>query len=399
MRILLILRGNYFCGQKQWIIDNKLTPYTIDIEDLRFLAGGYKMLANGFKSLDYRNKNDIFKTLFEFLTLRMQKGEFCVVNAPNADNTTLKDYKDLADKYRYKFFVLNFTQPNLDDIKVRNLSFARHSGIFVPEENLEAIDKALAAEKLGKKYPTLAPNDWRECLYEPRDLNKYQKIHHIGDIQGCYTVLKKALSKLKKDEFYIFLGDYIDRGAENDKVIKFIDKFKDAPNVVLLEGNHERHLIKWANGEESSSREFNENTLHDFRKGKLSREFAKKLYPHFRECLCYEFDGKIVLCTHGGLNFLPQNLAEIAFIPSDTLIWGVGGYDDTAQVAAQFCEKTSENTYQIFGHRNRQKLPVQIATRVFLCEGKVDAGGHLRIVSLSRKGFECKEFRNSVVRR
>lgn len=399
MRTLLILRGNYFNGQKLFLAQNHLEAYTIDLEELRFLAGGYKMLSNGYKSLDFRNAESILRALMDFLQVRMSKGEFCVINAPNANNSLLKEYKDLADKHRYEMFVINFDELSLDECKRKNAELAKLSGIFIPEHILEAIAHSLEKETLPKKYATLRPDEWRACLYKMNNLNAYKKIHHIGDIQGCYSVAQKAVGKLKKDEFYIFLGDYIDRGIENDKVIKWLLKIKDLDNVILLEGNHERHLIKWANGEMSSSKEFNENTLKDFRRGKITPEQAKKLYPHFKECFCYEFDGKIIFCSHGGLNFLPKNPQELSFVCSEDLINGVGTYEESKEIAQQFCQNTKKNVYQLFGHRNRNKLPIQIAERVFLCEGKVDAGGFLRVVSLSKKGFECEEIKNSVFRK
>ena len=399
MRILLILRGNYFNGQKLFLAENNLTPHTLDLEELRFLAGGYKVLSNGYKSLDYRNASSILKTLFDFLELRMNKGEFCVVNAPNANNSLLKEYKTLADKYRYELFIIDFNSLNLEECKEKNLALAHQTGIFIPEHILEAIDYSLEKEKISKKYTVLKPNEWKSCLYKISNLNAYKKIHHIGDIQGCFTVLNKAISKIKKDEFYIFLGDYIDRGIENDKVIKWLLKIKDLDNVILLEGNHERHLIKWSNGEISSSKEFNENTIRDFRRANITPQDTKKLYPYFKECFCYEFDDKIIFCSHGGLNFLPKNLQNLSFIPSEDFIWGIGTYEESKIIVEQFCQNTPKNTYQLFGHRNRHKLPTQIASRVFLCEGKIDAGGFLRVVSLSQNGFECKEFKNLVYRK
>ena len=81
------------------------------------------------------------------------------------------------------------------------------------------------------------------------------------------------------------------------------------------------------------------------------------------------------------------------------MINGVGTYDDSKEIADMFCANTPPYVYQIFGHRNKQKLPTQIASRAFLCEGKVDAGQFLRVVSLSKKGFECKEFKNEVYRK
>lgn len=399
LRILCVLRGNYFNQQKEWLKQNNLLEYTIDLEELRFLAGGYKSLINGFKSLDYSNASEILESLFKFIELRMTKGHFIVVNAPNANNSLLKEYKDLAQKYRYELFIIDFNNLSLQECKQANLNEAQKSGIFVPEHILEAINYALNKEKISKKYKLIKPQDFRSCLYKVKDLNAYKKIHHIGDIQGCFSVLKKAINKIKNDEFYIFLGDYIDRGIENGKVIKWLLKIKEFKNVILLEGNHERHLIKWANKEQASSKEFNENTVKDFKKENITQKDAKQLYPYFKECFLYEYDGKIVFCSHGGINSLPRDLSHVSFIPSYEMINGVGTYDDSKEIADMFCANTPPYVYQIFGHRNRQKLPTQIASRAFLCEGKVDAGQFLRVVSLSKKGFECKEFKNEVYRK
>lgn len=399
MRVLLLLRGNYFNNQKQWLSQNKLQDYTIDLEELRFLAGGYKMLSNGFKSLDYSNASEIISILFQLLELKMSKGEFCVVNAPNANNSLLKEYKSLALRYRYELFVMEFKNLNLKECKKANLATAQKSGIFIPEHILEAIDHALLKEKLSKKIKLISPTQFHTCLYKLADLSAYKKIHHIGDIQGCFSVLKKAFTKIKKDEFYVFLGDYINRGIENAKVIKWLLKLKELENVILLEGNHEKHLIDWAFNQTSSSKEFSENTLKDFKKEKITKEHARALYPHFKECFCYKYKEKIVFCSHGGLNTLPQNLQNLSFVPASEFINGVGSYEESLLIAEQFCKNTPANTYQLFGHRNRQKLPIQLASRAFLLEGKVDSGGFLRVVSLSKKGFECKEYKNTVFKK
>ncbi len=48
------------------------------------------------------------------------------------------------------------------------------------------------------------------------DANKYKDIKVIGDVQGCYTVLMEALSDFNPETLYIFAGDLLDRGIEND---------------------------------------------------------------------------------------------------------------------------------------------------------------------------------------
>ena len=90
----------------------------------------------------------------------------------------------------------------------------------------------------------ISPEEFMDIIkFKALDFSEYKKIHHIGDIHGCYTVLKEYFKDgLKDDELYIFLGDYIDRGIENAKVLKFLLEIYKKPNVILLKGNHEVHL-------------------------------------------------------------------------------------------------------------------------------------------------------------
>ncbi|TKX31847.1 serine/threonine protein phosphatase [Campylobacter aviculae] len=393
MRILLILRGNYYAGQEEFIAQNQLQEYTLDLNFLRLLAGSVKEIANEYKNLNTRDDEKLHKILLNLLEMRMQKGEFCIANIYSQ---TLKNYKELANKYRYEMYVIEF-ETSLEQCFKNNIQKAKHKGFAIPYSLLERTHFLL--EKTSKKYQTLALDNWKKCLYQAPDLSTYKKIHHIGDIQGCYSVLKEYIKKIKEDEYYIFLGDYINRGVENAKVLKFLLKICERENVCLLEGNHENHLIKWANGEISNSKEFNENTLKDFKKEKLTPKDAKNLLPYFKECLYYKFEDKLIFCSHGGVNTLPSDPPQISFIPSYDFIYGVGHYEDSQIIANQFCSFTEKNIYQIFGHRNRKKLPIQIAERVFLCEGKVDNGGYLRVVTLDKESFKCIEIKNHIYRK
>lgn len=75
----------------------------------------------------------------------------------------------------------------------------------------------------------------------------------IGDVHGCINELKKLYEiliteenmDLSKDRL-IFLGDYIDRGIDSRKVVRFIRNLqKENDNVIALMGNHEDMLIKF----------------------------------------------------------------------------------------------------------------------------------------------------------
>ncbi|HBD8865028.1 TPA: serine/threonine protein phosphatase, partial [Campylobacter jejuni] len=83
MRILLVLRGNYYAGQEEFIKNNKLQNYTLDLNALRLLSGSVKNIISEYKILNVKNDEDLSKILLKLLEMRMQKGEFCIINAYN----------------------------------------------------------------------------------------------------------------------------------------------------------------------------------------------------------------------------------------------------------------------------------------------------------------------------
>ena len=87
-----------------------------------------------------------------------------------------------------------------------------------------------ATQKIPSGIKVIKPDELDTIWMRMIDLSEYKKIHHIGDIHGCNTVLQKYLSDnggIKDDEFYIFTGDYIDRGLENADVVKFLISHQD----------------------------------------------------------------------------------------------------------------------------------------------------------------------------
>lgn len=83
MRILLVLRGNYYAGQEEFIKNNKLQNYTLDLNALRLLSGSVKNIVSEYKILNVKNDEDLSKILLKLLKMRMQKGEFYIINAYN----------------------------------------------------------------------------------------------------------------------------------------------------------------------------------------------------------------------------------------------------------------------------------------------------------------------------
>ena len=266
----------------------------------------------------------------------------------------------------------------------------------VPDEVIEKMYSRFETQQVPTGVTVIQPDELDTIWYKPANFDRYNRIHHIGDIHGCNTVLQEYLKDgMHDDELYIFCGDYIDRGIENVEVIKFLFNIMDKPNVILLEGNHERWLWYWAHGGTSQSKEFENVTRRQLEAGGLDTKVARMLYRKLNQCVYYRFGEKTVLVTHGGLSLIPDNLTKVA---SEQMIRGVGRYGDYLDVAATFDQTMPENTYQIFGHRNTEDSPIAMSDRCFNLEGAIEQGGCLRAVVLDADGFHPVMIQNTVFR-
>jgi serine/threonine protein phosphatase 1 len=73
----------------------------------------------------------------------------------------------------------------------------------------------------------------------------------VGDIHGCHDLLTELLGRIAEDaegrqHRLVFIGDYIDRGADSAAVIRTLQRLQAerAGEVVCLKGNHEDLFLK-----------------------------------------------------------------------------------------------------------------------------------------------------------
>ena len=394
MRILLLLRGSAGCGKSTWIQNNGLKQYTLSADDIRLLCQNPVMKTDGTQSISMSNDGTVWKMLFQILEVRMKKGEFTVIDATNSKTSEMNQYKKLCDEYRYRMYCVDFTDIPIEETKRRNLNRPEYKR--VPEEVIDNMYSRFKTQKIPSGIKVIKPDQLSEIWTKRYDLSEYKRIHHIGDIHGCYTVLYEYLAGcggLKDDEFYIFLGDYIDRGIENVEVLPFLITVAEKKNVLLLEGNHERWLRKYANNEISRSRQFELVTKPELEESYITKKAIRKLYRRFAQCAYYEYNGNVYIVTHGGLSTVPENLS---FVATEQMIKGVGNYKDYEEVENTFVKSTPDNFYQIHGHRNVKGLPIQVNDRVFNLEGRVEFGGSLRCVQVDSEGIHTIETKHNI---
>ncbi len=387
MRYLVFLRGIPGSGKSTFVKENRLEPYTISSDEVRLLIKPPVLSVIGQAIISQKINRRVWGLIYSLIKCRMEEGELTILNATNAGNADIAKYRQLVKAYRYEAVCVDFSDIPLKLAKERNTK--RPAYEIVPEAVIEDMYSIISRQSVPSFVRVIKPDEFHEKLqYRITDFSNYRKIHHIGDINGSYTALMKYLAcGLNNNDLYIFLGDYTGKGTGNARVIKFLVSIMCRDNVILLEGDIEKCLCGPAAGEEQMHiSEFTDasHPLRELERAGVTLSDALKLYRKTVPCVYYKFHNKSVLVTHGGLSNLPENLI---FVGTEQMINGVGEPEDASLVAESFNKNTTENMYQIHGHRNPDNLPVENGRTFNLCDGNQN-GGFLRILTLDKEGFK-----------
>ena len=391
MRTLLLMRGAPGCGKSTFIKQMDLEPYTLCADTIRLQYHSTHLNLDGDMCISQQYDNKVWNTLFEILEHRMQLGCFTVIDATNSKTKEMKRYKDLAATYRYRIYVVDMTDVPLDVCIERNAM--RPTYKQVPIEALENIYARFETQDVPSGITVIKPDQVKDIIeYKPVNFNEYKNIHIIGDIHGCFNPLNKFMSEYwSEEDMFIFLGDYLDRGTENAEVFKYLDSLKQFKNVLLLEGNHERWINNWGNDvEDNLSGEFRDYTLPQLRDARISKKDCRNFYRKLAQCAWFTYGDSTYFCCHGGLSSIP--IAQLQLVPTRQMIHGVGRYSDYMECTNWWNDTFDGNKFGIFqfsGHRNIDEVPICATSFTFNLEGRVEFGGDLRVVTLTRDTNDC----------
>ncbi len=397
-----MLRGVQGAGKSTFVEKQQLQPYVISSDCVRLLLASPIISAQGALSINHENENKVWSLIDEILDKRMARGEFIVFDATFQKTRDFSKIIKRAKIYRYEMLCIDFSDISLDTALARNKS--RDHYRQVKDDVIHATYQNIINEPIPEEI-TVVPYhlfDHQKLVdyldIKKIDLNSYKKIHHIGDIQGCFQPLAQYLQDgLQKDEYYIFVGDYLDRGIENDQVMQFIlHTLLPAPNVTLLWGNHETHIHRFAVGEKAVSKEFQDHTLPQLMNIHFSQNQAEQLCQKLVDCFIYEYAQFSCLVTHAGISTVPQHPI---LIPSMQYWKGTGAYEYPVDETFSHVMHDT-NWLQIHGHRNKNFLPVQAAQQSFNLEAQVEYGGYLRVMILHANGaIQVQEIKNNTYRK
>lgn len=403
MRVLMLMRGCPGCGKSTFIEYMGWKPYTVIPDEIRMMVGSLSQNLDGDEGISQSNESYVWDKVYELLNKRFEIGAFTVLDATNSKTEEMSRLKNLAIKYKYRIYLIDMTGIPKEIVRERN-KYRSPAYKVVPDEVIERQYARFKTNKIPNGINVIPFSDMESTAekvdqalqIKPLDLSKYKQIIHVGDIHGCATVLKEAIPEIDPDSFYIFCGDYLDRGLENAEVARIMLSWSQLPNVLLLEGNHEHWLNMYGRGQEIPSKVFREYTQRELLENGIMPNEIHKLYRKCAQMAFYKFDGKIVGVSHGGL----ASLSQFRYTTNTSdYIRGVGKYEDITQIINHANEDMGDSGifYQVCGHRNPYQLPIQNG-QFFLLDGGIENGGSLRMAVLTHDGWETKEFKNTVYR-
>jgi predicted kinase len=364
--------------------------------------GGVVMSPDGRIVINQGNDKRVWEEIERILDEKMSRGEFIIFDATFQRTRDFKLTMQMAIKYRYEVCCVDFSSIPASVAKERNLQ--REAYKQVPDEVITRAYERYDESKIPQDVTVFSYSDFEKSSLIDRlnvklvDLNSYKKIHHIGDLQGCYEPIEKYFANgFKEDEFYIFVGDFLDRGIQNGEVIRWlVNHVMGRPNVVMIWGNHETHIHRYATGQTTVSKEFQHNTLPQLEKVNFTKNEANLLCSKLLDCFVYYYGKVKCLVTHAGIATLPEHLV---LIPSNQFWKSTGTYE--YPVGQAFSDNMVNTDWiQVHGHRNSKLLPIKAASKSYNLEAEVEFGGHQRIMTLTKEGdVEGIEIPNNICRK
>ena len=398
MRKLVILRGAMGCGKSSFIKEHNLERFTLSSDQIRLMFNSPQMNVYYSEEIPQYNNEKVWEILYKILEERMKKGEFTIIDAVHAYNDeSFTKYKKLAEKYRYRLYVIDFTDIPKEETYKRNQNREKYK--IVPIESIDRVYKAFSKEKISSSFKIIKPENFDEIISNnPRDLDKYDKVHVIGDIHGCYSALKEYFDEnsINENEAYIFLGDYFDRGIENFKTFKFLNELLNNENMIFLTGNHEDKLYKYACDDEFKMDYDIKNTIKEFENNNIKKRDIRSFIKRLSQIAYIKFGKNIYLITHGGVPYIPE--LPLDFYCSNSFIYGIDKYDiNIDKLYNDFMINEDNKIYQIHGHRNFYNIKYNEYKYSINLDGDIEHGGYLRILTINKNEIiDYKEIKNKI---
>lgn len=388
MRLLVLMRGLPASGKSTWIRDNGLGPWAVSSDSIRMLRMGVAMSVDGAMGVPQARPQAVFDELWEAVSNRLSRGITTFVDATNVRARDMNRALAVADAARARVWCCDFTGVPVSECLARNA--ARPEPARVPDAVVEGMAARLAGERVPKRIRVLSPDGCLARLSRwpaevDLDAAGYSSALFVGDVHGCPDALAELVGDMPRGRLHVFCGDWCDRGPDSAATAAFMAGAAAMPNVVLVEGNHERHLRAWAGGAEARPGSvFWDSTVPQLEAAGASKADVAAALRRMVPAVLVRSSSFEALACHGGI---PRMHGMPMLLGEDDLVRGPGSYGDVADVEEAW-ERLGAPAYMVHGHRAPFPggEPANPTPHAFNLEGAVERGGAMRAVEMFADG-------------
>ena len=326
-RKLILTIGAPAVGKSTWLKENGLSPYVLEVDHLRTLVSEPIIHINKEGTIqkddiNYGKEHATWDLLDSLIEQRMNQGQAIIVDATHLFRDSFGRYHELAKKYNYKMIGIDFMKDFIakyeDNAKEELMK--RDSGrddkigkedVF--DKYLDRYTKLKESLETGSIIKVYTPQEFLDYIHDdtPINLDEYDNIKIIGDIHGDYSNLDKVFEQHKEGTFYIFVGDYLDRGSKNVETFKMLQTLK-GKNLVFLRGNHEQAIQNWVYNHHKSG-QFGLYTLEILLKAGITDDDLNEFISRLQDYFLFSYKGMTYLVTHAGIINWPNRPLKLLY--------------------------------------------------------------------------------------
>lgn len=246
MRSLIVLKGLVKSEKENWVKNEKLENYFIDINVIRKMYSIPDLIAPGKEVLSKSFGDVVYHRFLDVICTRLSKGCLVVVD-PEQEAGNILEILALIFGYTVFYVIQDTPEDYVSKQKQYSIPYYPTKRKVELEREITSFNNFSTVDKIEIKHYKDVLNYWDDKMKKEQVffMKKNDTVLHISDLHSNVDLYSK-LPSFSNYTKTIFHGDYID-GPTVGGSRKLIDKIITSknPRVLWLEGNHELRLRKY----------------------------------------------------------------------------------------------------------------------------------------------------------
>lgn len=299
---MLILQGAPGCG-KSSIASHLASTYhtvTVSADSFRAMICPTVDSLDGLSTVRGRNVDRYAMDMcLQAVSNLAEVGATIVIDNQNVLPRNFIPFVDAAAKQDYDIFLYN-VQGTMSDEELLERNDKRPDIDKVPKEYILKAAQRSRQRHGWKGVRTIETlEEFTSQLHQPiHNLDSFDKVYVVGDIQGEGRALLSAVRELDADNVaWIFAGDLFDRGRSPHMVVHLLHNLKG--KAYFVEGNHDSHARRYLKGIKVPS--VAKQTFRDLAANHVKLAKVRAIMDQLVPFVAFTRHGHTGLVTHGGV--------------------------------------------------------------------------------------------------